>query len=951
MEGNMNAIFPLEENKILINIQNNSNCVRKLANNTYIGKVQLIKACPSMTRPGCTVSLVNKQNNINESNSNVNIELIDEILKQVDNTDNLSDLKTLLLNNINVFSQNEYDIGTIKDYYHRIDLYDDKPVACKPYRTPHSKCEVIDQEIMRLMKAGVIKESKSPYAAPCLLVYKKDKSPRLVVDFRKLNQKVIPVQYPIPHLETALQLLSGNEVYSSIDLISAFHQINVLPEDTHKLGFYTSRGHYEYLKCPMGLVTSSAAMQSIIERVLSGLNNKICLVYIDDIIIWGDNVKTHDKNLATVLNRLAEFGFKIKLKKCLFRKHKIECLGHLITKDGIRPIQSRTDSLINKPIPKTLKQLRSFLGFTGYYRRFVPHFAQIAKPLTELTKKDKKFIWTDLCQNSYDKLIQHIINAPILVAPDFSKPFYVTTDASIEGLGGILSQVYNGVHHPIAFYSRTLNNAEMKYPIYDLEGLAIKVCLQKWKFFLLGYKTIVRTDNKPVMALLKNNQCEGRIGKYLASIMEFNVTYEHIPGKENILADYLSRYVKSVKLLPNDINTFNILDNDQLINLQSNEDYINKALNDPKLKYKFVSINNIIYYKSHDNIYKLCIPKSVTNNYIKYFHNHLGMHEGIHRTIERIKKYIYWPNMVSDIQQCVKNCHICQCAKPSHKRKNILGNFPTPSKCFDRLHLDIIGPFPLTRNKYKYLLVIVDAFSHYCSITPLRQKNANAVCLAVDNLISKFGTPSIIVSDQGKENTAQIFQDYCRNHNIENYLITPYHHASNGMVERFNLQIENALRCSLLENKGSWDHYINSIQDSLNSTIHGSTGLTPYEIINNKTACINLPGFIPNNNYIKPTNDELLYTVKSNLLNSKNKMFAKHNLHRINRNFNINDKVYVKCNVPHNKLKPLYDGPYKIISVNDSKFSYNILNDTTGAITTHHINQIKYVFGAKLYNI
>ena len=932
LDHEIETLLPIVNNHINLEVRNYSNNTVSLPKNSPFATVQLIKEIPSICVPSS--NNVFCVNNINSDS--------DELSEQVEQLIGSSSksFRDVIVKNIDVFAKNDSDIGKINNYFHRIDLIDDIPVNCKPYRTPHSKMKIIDDEIDRLLKCGIIQKSQSPYSAPCILVYKKSGKPRLVIDFRQVNKKIVPIRYPLPHLETSLQLLGGNSLFTTLDLISGYHQVPLRPEDYHKTAFSTGRGLFEFTRTPFGMITSGAAMQIAIERVLSGLINKACLVYVDDIIIMGKDELEHDRNLDLVLSRLKDNGFKLNFQKCEFKKSKIECLGHIVSDQGISPHPSRINVLVNKKPPNNIKDLRSFLGLASYYRRFVQEFAKIVHPLTQLLKKDVKFSWTNECQIAYEKLIDCLVNAPILTYPNFTKTFYVTCDASKTGIGSVLTQIHDKKHLPIAFYSRALNNAESKYPIYDLEGLSIKVALNKFKFYVLGYPVVIRTDNKPALYLLKSKQCEGRLANYLASIMEFNPQFQHIPGKDNFYADILSRNVNTFSkfnpVLPNAISNVKNIKMSQM-NDPALQCYLNNVI---KKKYLVVK-NDLFYYKDKNSNLKLFVPQNLKLVYLKYFHNVLGCHEGVLRTFERLKRHIFLPNLYDEVKSFVLNCHICKQAKPSHLPSNVLGNFVAPSRPFERVHVDLLGPLPTSQRRFNYILVIVDAFSRYSIFKPIRNKSTKTVINHMKSeLLQKLDKPDIVITDQGREFDSQPFKDFCINNDIQLHLCAPYMHQSNGIVERMNLQIENALRCLLLEFKGSWDRYVSVVQNSLNSTVHSSLKYTPLEILNNQMCKLKLPGLFNNNYKMYSQHVDLYEYVKDRNTHVNESFHRKYNSHKRNNMYSVGDHVFVKVPQPSNKLKPRFRGPFEIVDVLPSKFSYLIKNNDDKFMHVH-INNIK----------
>ena len=932
-----NALLPCTSNEVEISIHNNSNVEVKLWPGTSLVNVKLIKSTPTVSNYNkFKVNLIKESKK--QNNHDLNYEIVEEIIQKLSDKENVLEFKQILLNNSGVFSTDDTDVGLVNDYSHRIDLQHDIPIACKPFRAPHSKVEIIDQEIDRMLKCGIIKNSKSPYAAPCLLVFKKNGKPRLVIDYRKLNSVVKPIAYPLPHLETSIQSLGGNNYFSTLDLISGYHQIPLREEDRFKTAFTTGRGLYEFSRLPFGLITSGAAMQFTMQRILSGLNNKICMVYIDDVVVYGKTIHEHDKNLDLVLNRLLNHGFKLNVQKCVFRKTSVECLGHIVSSEGIKPNPSKIDCLLRKPIPKSVKSLKSFLGLCSYYRRFVPSFSKIAEPLNNLLKKNVKWNWTNKCQDSYNELISKLTNSPVLTYPNYSLPFIVTTDASTDGIGAVLSQCIEGTEKPIAFYSRSINKCEKKYPIFDLEGLAIKCALQKWRYYLLGYNIIVRTDNQPIMHLLRSKDCQGRIGKYLTTIMEYNPTFQYLPGKSNIVADYLSRNVCRIQKVTNKYP--NIFDISAIKQAQNNDKFINQIIKDGRTRYGVIACVDDLFYVDNGKYKKLLLPETLLQQYINYCHSEVGCHEGITRTYQRMKKYFFYPNLYFHIKEFINNCVTCIKAKPCHQSKNILASFPVPNKSFQRWHLDLCGPFQKAKHGYKFIFVAIDAFSHYCIISPITKKNSQRICnIFKSEIIDKFGPPASVVTDYGTEFKSNVFTSLCNEFNIENIFTSPYHHASNGLVERLNLQIENALRACLLDKGSSWHSHLENIQSSLNSTVHSAVGMTPYEAINGTVKPLILPAV--QNNHEQNNVQAIERKISMNLIKSKDKMERKFNKFKRNRKLDLNSKVFVKVQNNKNKLKPIYDGPFTVVEICSSGVSYMLRNEKNGVLYKTHINLIK----------
>ena len=457
------------------------------------------------------------------------------------------------------FSKHEFDLGRVTAMRHEIPLMDETPCQERYRRIPPSMYEEVKQHIKEMLNAGVIRGSSSPWASPVVLARKPDGSLRFCIDFRKLNSRTIPDAFPLPRIEETLDTLQGAQWYSSLDLKSGYWQLEIREEDKPKTAFTMGPlGFYECNVLPFGCSGAPATFQRLMHRVMGDLNLTQCLVYLDDIIVFSDTFEEHIQRLEAVFARLAEYGLKLKPTKCKFFQRRIKYLGHIISSEGIETDPDKTEAVAKWPAPTNIKELRRFLGFTGYYRKFVRDYAKVARPLHDLLvgvprkgKGGKKTVkwgpapvwkWAHECQEAFEELIRRLTSPPVLAFADFTEPFIVHTDASLDGLGAILYQKQAGHERVIAYASRGLSGSERRYPVHKLEFLALKWAVtDKFHDYLYGNRFVVRTDNNPLTYALTTAKLDATGHRWLAALGTYNFCIEYRAGRANADADGLSR--------------------------------------------------------------------------------------------------------------------------------------------------------------------------------------------------------------------------------------------------------------------------------------------------------------------------------------------------------------------------------------------------------------------------
>jgi len=604
---------------------------------------------------------------------------------------------------------------------------DTAPVNTRPYRLPEKHKAEVNRQVQEMLQDKIIRHSNSQWNAPLLVVPKKADASgktklRVVVDFRKLNELTIGDLFSLPNITDILDQLGNSKYFSTLDLASGYHQIPMSEKDKNKTAFSTPYGHYEFNRMPFGLRNAPATFQRLMNTVLSGVQGLKCLVYLDDIVIYGASLQEHNHRLEEVLRRIRHHTLKLQPDKCEFLRKEVTYLGHVITETGIIPDPEKMKAVKNFPPPKKVKDIQSFIGLAGYYRRFIEDFSRTAKPLTKLIKKGMKFEWTQEQQNAFEMLKEKLITAPILKYPDFNQEFILTTDASDFALGAILSQGEIGNDRPIAYASRILSRAEQNYNTTE-KLLAIVWAVKHFRPYLYGTKFKIVTDHKPLIWLFNVTDPGSRLIRWRLKLEEYNYEIIHKSGKYNTNADALSRNVAERIL------TFKTTEKDTAKEYSKEE-------------------KRRILYEYHD------AP--------------IGGHQGIERTIKRIRLNHNWKGLNKDVENYINKCELCQKNKLSRRIKAPLIITDTPNKPFEKCALDIVGPMTITNQNNKYILTFQDNLTKFSKAIPIPNQEANTIAKElVTKIILEYGIPEKILTDQGTNFVSEIFKNVCKLLKIE----------------------------------------------------------------------------------------------------------------------------------------------------------------------------------------
>lgn len=851
----------------------------------------------------------------------------------------VSELLNLLNEFRDCFAFSTPEIGCTKATEMEIHLSDRTPVVYRPYRLSHSQRESARKIVNDLESCGIIRESHSDYASPIVLVKKKSGEDRMCIDYRALNKRTVKEHYPIPRIEDQIDNLSGNKYYTSLDLASGYYQVPVSESSKHLTAFVTPDGHYEFNRMPFGLANAPSTFQRTINKVLGNARFQHAFAYMDDVIIPSLDTDIGLKHLRSVLVLFREAGLTLNLSKCHFFMRNIEYLGFEINADGVKPGSRKIDAVKNFPRPSDQHTVRQFIGLASYFRRFVEKFSLIAKPLTQLLKKDSKWQWGEVEENAFVTLRKMLVERPVLAFYNPTFETQVHTDASKTGIGGILLQREKPClpFKAVAYYSRQTSPEEQHYTSYDLETLAVVCSLQRFRVYLLGLHFKVVTDCNSLRATFEKKDMIPRVARWWNAMQEYDFEMEYRPGVSMAHVDALSRNPISTSNLTSDLSSseheVRQITVDWVATVQQNDPEIRRTIemvNDKNLdsvldaKTNFVVKRGLLYRKTDDGD-RWVVPKGVRWHILKANHDEIG-HFSFDKTFQKVKSDYWWPKMRRTIKKYVSSCLECAHAKgEGGKKAGELHPIPKIDCPFHTIHFDHLGPFVRSRKKNSYLFVIIEAFTKFIVLVPVKNTKASTSINALRHYIHLFGVPKRIISDRGSGFTSKQFQSYLSSLGVKHILNAVATPRANGQVERYNRTILGALTAA---NHGKpeniWDEKVSEVQWGLNNTINQGTGKTPaqglfgMQLIGEGDASLRASIDLDEDRSVvdlQTIRKEVSEHIEKNQANQK----KRYDRHRKRVTFNVGDLVRIEREIPatgqSRKLIPRYQGPYRVTQV------------------------------------
>ncbi|UYV61202.1 hypothetical protein LAZ67_1003805 [Cordylochernes scorpioides] len=826
------SIFAVQHGKGRIWITNIGTCDRTVPKGMCIGEIQVLEGQLAVIGDA---SDTNRQEILGQENSPNIASMISPDLSMLERTRICSILGSFS----GLFEFNKFPSNLTSTAKHKINTEDHPPIKRRPYRVSQVERQTIQNEVDKMLKGGIVQLSESPWSSPVVLVKKKNGSWRFCVDYRHLNKITKKDVYPLPRIDDTLDCLRGASYYSSMDLRSGYWQIEVDEADREKTAFITPDGLYEFKVMPFGLCNAPATFERMMDTLLRGLKWSMCLCYLDDIIVFSPTFDEHVRRLELVLRCLSKAGLVLNPDKCLFGTKRLSIFGHLVDGEGVHPDPSKVDAMSKFPTPKSLTDVRSFIGMCSYYRRFIKNFAQKAEPLH---------------RQAYESLKLALASEPVLAHFDEKYATELHTDASGFGIGAVLVQVQGGSEKPIGYASRTLSTAEKNYSTTERECLAAIWAIGKFRPYLFGHSFTIVTDHHSLCWLSGLKDPSGRLARWALRLQEYNVNVVYKNGRKHQDADCLSR---------NPIEANNPGESgDDIPTLAALTDIVAEQRKDPVIvriseeclkndQNRFKIINGALYKRNFDPVgqpWLLVIPRHLRPDVLRSLHdNPTAGHLGLAKTHDRIRRKYFWPGLLRSIRKYVGHCRECQRRKHAPLRPpGLLQPIPPTSVPFQRVGIDLLGRFPISHLGNKWIIVCTDYLTRYAITRALPSADAQQVAkFVLEDVVLKHGAPREIITDRGRGFQSKLISELTGLCSSAQRFTTAYHPQTNGLTERLNKTLADMMSMYVDVEQKEWDVILPFITFAYNTAKQDTTGFTPFSLIHGREAETTLDTLFP----------------------------------------------------------------------------------------------------------
>lgn len=814
------------------------------------------------------------------------------------------------------------------------------PLTARARRLHPDKLKAAKAEFDFMVRQGLCRPSRSPWATPLHLQPKKEGSWRPCGDYRRLNNVTIPDRYPIPFLQDATAFLYEATVFTTLDLVRAFQQIPVRPQDIPKTAIITPFGLFEFPYMTFGLRNAAQTFQRFINEVTAGLS--FCFAYIDDLLIASKSEEEHKAHLEAVFNRLEKYGLVINKDKCVFAQKEVSFLGHTVSAKGLKPLSSKVKAIEELQQPGDVQGLRRFLGMANFYNRFLPRAAITQVPLQAAVagkkrRSKEKLVWTPEMISAFKDLKKGLSDAAMLAFPAPGAELSLQTDASDVAVGAVLQQRIRGAWQPLSYFSRKLTATERNYSTYDRELLGIFKAVKHFRHAVEGREFHVLTDHKPLLqAFSKSAEMSSpRQIRQLAYISEFSTDIRHVAGHDNPVADVLSRIETIAFPLR--------METEEIAAAQAEDQELPLLLNSSSTslqlqKFLLSGSSSVIYCDVSGGTIRTYVPRVLRERIFQLAHS--LSHPSARITRHTIAQQFVWPSMNKDITQWCKMCLPCQRSKVQRHTKLLPEKIPVPDRRFEHIHLDLVGPLPPSRGA-RYLITMVDRFTRWPEAIPVADATADTVARAVfSHWVARFGAPRFITTDRGSQFEAALFAALVKLLGSTRCRTTAYHPAANGMVERWHRALKAALMCQ--ENR-EWVDILPTVllglrtclkedlKGSAAEMVYGSTLKVPAEFFDSEELDANPQVFLEEFRRImrrlrpKPT----AHHIKGQLFNYKDLYSCTH--------------VFLRQGMTKRPLDQPYQGPYRIIErLSDRVFAIEV----NGGVSHVSVERLKPAYMA-----
>lgn len=812
---------------------------------------------------------------------------------------------------------------------HHIRTTPGPPVSCSPRRLAPDKLKIAKQEFDAMLANGTARPSDSPWASPLHLVSKKDNGWRPCGDYRLLNARTIPDQYPIRHIHDFSHCLSGCKFFSVIDLVKAYNQLPVEEADIPKSAISTPFGLFEFPYMNFGLRNAAQTFQRFVDELTRGLD--FCYPYLDDFLVYSKSSDEHEDHLRQLFDRMRKYGVLVNSAKCVFGVSEVTFLGYHISEKGTKPLESKVEAISQFPPPKTVRELRRFLGMVNFYRRFLPNAAQIQAPLNALLTGSVKASHPVAIEGdtlrAFEACKKSLCNAALLAHPDSQAKLGLVTDASDTALGGVLQQLKDGHWQPLAFFSRKLSPSQTKYSPYDRELLAIYESIRYFRHMLEATHFTVYTDHRPICYAFhqRKSNCSPRQYRHLDFISQFTTDIVHIAGKDNVVADTLSR-VEELQM-PVDLEV--------MAELQATDPDLAEHLNgDTSLRLTKTNVPGsraVLYCDVSTPTPRPFVPQQLRQQVFDCLHS--LSHPGANATTKLVAQRFVWPLMRKNCREWAKACLTCQRSKVTRHVASPLGKHNLPSARFRHVHLDLIGPLP-PAGDYRYCLTAVDRFTRWPEVVPITDITAETVAKAfVSCWVARYGCPTEIVTDQGRQFQSALFQQLSKSIGFDHRRTTAYHPQCNGLVERFHRQLKAAITCHADAN---WTESLPLVLLGIRSAFKEDLQTTSAELMYGEP--LRLPGEFFGHDVAHYTTDITDFSARMKSFAEKVRPVPPQHHSNTRKAFVFKElatcsHVFLREEVLRGSLQPAYTGPYEVLKRRAKTFTIRVASkDVTVSI-------------------